>query len=53
MTTLSLLLQVVDIMQENNQVVTGIPRMLSSYMLTMTYYMAQNFNGNSATNHKL
>ena len=27
-------------MQEKNQVVTGIPRMLSSYMLTMTYCMA-------------
>ena len=33
-------------MQAKNQVVTGIPRVLSSYMLTMTYCMAQKFNGN-------
>ena len=51
--TLSLLLQAIHIMQAKNQVVTGTPRMLSSCMLTMTYCMAQKFNGNFATNRKL
>ena len=43
MITLSLLLQAIaiHIMQEKNQVVAGIPRILSSYMI-MTYCMAQN-----------
>ena len=46
MTTSSLLQQGICIMQGENQVVTGIPRMLSSYMFAMTYCMAQKFNDN-------